>query len=473
EVRGKYSSAAAKAQLAYAEALAAWGETGGYDAEVLFDTVATIVLDLPWDSARDRPVRTLSGGQQKRFALELLLRGPDEVLLLDEPDNFLDVPGKRWLEGRLRESVKSVLYVSHDRELLAQTADRVVAVEGGSAWVHPGGFASWHDARVARHARLDELRKRWDEEHQKLRELMLMYKQKAAYNDGMASRYRAAQTRLRKFEEAGPPPEPPREQDIRMRLKGGRTGVRAVTCGQLELTGLMKPFDLEVFYGERVAVLGSNGSGKSTLLRAIAGLLPAERGKVYTDGQPSLLGVNAALMNDLTGERNVILGGLAMGMSREQIKERYQEIVDFSGINEKGDFITLPMRTYSSGMAARLRFSIAAAKDHDVLLVDEALATGDRSFQTRSEERIRELKKKAGTIFLVSHNNKSIRDTCNRVLWLERGELRMDGPTDEVLKEYEKFTGGPGAKPKAAPKAATKAATKDAPKPAPKAEAVA
>ena len=270
EARGKFSTAAGKAQLAYADALAAWGEAGGYDAEVLFDTVATIVLDLPWDAVRDRPVRTLSGGQQKRFALELLLRGPDEVLLLDEPDNFLDVPGKRWLEARLRESAKSVLYVSHDRELLAQTADRVVAVEGGSAWVHPGGFASWHDARVARHARLDELRRRWDEEHQKLRELMLMYKQKAAYNDGLASRYQAAQTRLRKFEEAGPPPVPPKDQDIRMRLTGGRTGKRAVICEQLELDGLTYPFDLEIWYGDRVAVLGANGTGKSHFLRLLA-----------------------------------------------------------------------------------------------------------------------------------------------------------------------------------------------------------
>lgn len=162
---------------------------------------------------------------------------------------------------------------------------------------------------------------------------------------------------------------------------------------------------------------------------------------MYTDGQPSLLGVNAALMNDLTGERNVILGGLAMGMTREQVRERYQSIVDFSGINEKGDFITLPMRTYSSGMAARLRFAIAAAKDHDVLMIDEALATGDRKFQIRSEARIRELRKEAGTVFLVSHSNKSIRDTCDRVLWLEKGELLMDGPTDEVLKAYEKETG--------------------------------
>ncbi|WP_425264649.1 ABC transporter ATP-binding protein [Streptomyces curacoi] len=203
----------------------------------------------------------------------------------------------------------------------------------------------------------------------------------------------------------------------------------------------VKKVSFVAYRGEAIGLIGTNGSGKSTLLKAVAGLLPVENGRIYTDGQPSLLGVNAALMNDLTGERNVHLGGLAMGMSREQIKERYQEIVDFSGINEKGDFITLPMRTYSSGMAARLRFSIAAAKDHDVLLIDEALATGDRSFQKRSEARIRELRKHAGTVFLVSHNNKSIRDTCDRVLWLERGELRMDGPTDEVLKEYEAFTG--------------------------------
>ena len=208
------------------------------------------------------------------------------MLLLDEPDNFLDVPGKRWLEGRLRESPKSVLYVSHDRELLAQTADRVVAVEGGSAWVHPGGFASWHEARVARHDRLDEQRRRWDEEHEKLRELMLMYKQKAAYNDGMASRYQAAQTRLRKFEEAGPPPTPPRDQDIRMRLAGGRTGKRAVICEQLELDGLTYPFDLELWYGDRVAVLGANGTGKSHFLRLLA------RGG--TDPDPASMPVDGA-----------------------------------------------------------------------------------------------------------------------------------------------------------------------------------
>ncbi|MEV6210029.1 ABC transporter ATP-binding protein [Kitasatospora sp. NPDC051914] len=196
------------------------------------------------------------------------------------------------------------------------------------------------------------------------------------------------------------------------------------------------------YKGEAIGLIGSNGSGKSTMLAAIAGLLPTERGGIYTNGQPSLLGVNAALMNDLTGDRNVVLGCLAMGMSPAEVKARYQDIVDFSGINEKGDFITLPMRTYSSGMAARLRFSIAAAKTHDVLLIDEALATGDQKFQKRSEARIRELRKEAGTVFLVSHNNNAIRDTCERTIWIEKGELVMDGLTDEVVRAYEKQNHG-------------------------------
>ncbi len=192
--------------------------------------------------------------------------------------------------------------------------------------------------------------------------------------------------------------------------------------------------------GEAIGLIGSNGSGKSTLLKAIAGLLPTARGRIYTHGQPSLLGVNAALMGDLTGERNVVLGGLAMGMTRDEVHARYDEIVDFSGINDKGDFISLPMRTYSSGMGARLRFSIAAAKSHDVLLIDEALATGDAGFQRRSQERIAELREEAGTVFLVSHSNSAITTTCDRALWLESGTLRMDGPAKEVVAAYEAFT---------------------------------
>ncbi|MBF4133054.1 ABC-F family ATP-binding cassette domain-containing protein [Streptomyces albidoflavus] len=263
------------AQMAYAQALADWAEVQGYEAETLWDMCTTAALGVPYERAQWREVRTLSGGEQKRLVLEYLLRGQDEVLLLDEPDNYLDVPGKRWLEEQIRLTRKTVLFISHDRELLARSAEKIVSVEPGPAgadvWVHGAGFGTYHEARKQRFARFEELRRRWDEKHAQLKKLVVNLRQAAAVSHEMASRYAAAQTRLRKFEEAGPPPEPPREQDIRMRLRGGRTGVRALTCEQMELTGLMQPFDLEVFYGERVAVLGSNGSGKSHFLRLLAG----------------------------------------------------------------------------------------------------------------------------------------------------------------------------------------------------------
>ncbi|WP_166133845.1 ABC-F family ATP-binding cassette domain-containing protein [Nocardioides ochotonae] len=267
-----------RTQMKYAEALGEYADAGGYDLEVIWDVCTTAALGAAYDRVKYRDLTTLSGGEQKRLVLEFLLRGPDQVLLLDEPDNYLDVPGKIWLEQRVRESDKTILMVSHDRELLNNTATRVVTVElasggpgvGNSVWTHPGGFASYHEARTDRFARFEELRRRWDEEHAKIKALVLRLKVKSEFNDGMSSQYRAAQTRLRKFEEAGPPTEQPREQQVTMRLTGGRTGKRAVVCEDLELTGLMRPFDLEVWYGERVAVLGSNGSGKSHFLRLLA-----------------------------------------------------------------------------------------------------------------------------------------------------------------------------------------------------------
>ena len=261
-------------QMRYAQALADWADVGGYDAEVGWDRVTDAVLSIPFERAQDREVRTLSGGEQKRLVLEQLLRGPDEVLLLDEPDNYLDVPTKRWLEARLAASPKTVLFVSHDRELLSRTATKVASLEptaaGSTLWVHGESFSTFAQARADRRSRLAELLRRWGEERAQLRELVLTLKTKATFNDGLASRYQAAQTRLRKFEEAGPPPEMARDQDVRVRLVGGRTAKRAVVAEGLELSGLMRPFDLELWFGERVAVLGSNGSGKSHFLRLLA-----------------------------------------------------------------------------------------------------------------------------------------------------------------------------------------------------------
>ena len=263
-----------EAQLRYATALADYADAGGYEHETVWDQCTVAALGVPFARARFRELTSLSGGEQKRLVLEALLRGPDDVLLLDEPDNYLDVPGKRWLEKQLRATPKTVLLVSHDRELLARGADRIVTLEtgaaGSTAWVHGGSFATYHQARTDRMDRLDELRRRWDEQHAKIKALVAALKVKATASDEFASRYRAAQTRLAKFEEAGPPEERPPEQDLQLRLRGARTGKRAVIAEHLELTGLMKPFDLEVWFGDRVAVLGSNGSGKSHFLRLLA-----------------------------------------------------------------------------------------------------------------------------------------------------------------------------------------------------------
>lgn len=189
-------------------------------------------------------------------------------------------------------------------------------------------------------------------------------------------------------------------------------------------------------HGESIGIIGTNGSGKSTLLQAVAGLLPATGGSVYLSGTPSLLGVNAALMRKLSGERNIVIGGLALGLSRREIDERYQDIVDFAGI---GDAVRLPMSTYSSGMAARLRFAISTAAVPDILMIDEALATGDAAFRQRSKAKIDQIRDQAGTVFFVSHSLASVRAMCTRAIWLDHGLVRADGPVDEIADQYRAY----------------------------------
>ena len=431
ERRGRLSKAAEKAQLAYAEALAAWGEAGGYEAEVRCDTVSTIVLNQPWDKTRDRELRSLSGGEQKRFALELLLRGPDEVLLLDEPDNFLDVPGKRWLEDRLRETEKSVLYVSHDRELLARTADQVVTLEGGTAWTHGGGFETWHEARAQRHERLDELRRRWDEEHAKLKQLVARYKHKATYNSDMASRLQAAKTRLAKFEQAGPPPTRPKEQDIRVRLTGGRTGKRAVICEQLELDGLTYPFDAEIWYGDRVAVLGGNGTGKSHFLRLLGGLA----GGVTADGQrlkPVAYSGHARL-----GAR-VVPGYFSQTHDRPDLVGRtLQEILWRGDGHRAGLDHSVAMRalnrydltrqaeqrfeTLSGGQQARFCILLLELSGVTLLLLDEPTDNLDLASAEALEEGLAGF---SGTVLAVTHDRWFTRGFDRFLVFSRDGEVR-------------------------------------------------
>ena len=269
-----------KNQMAYAQAIIDWGDCGGYDFEVIWDKCCTEMLGKSFDAVADRKVNTLSGGEQKKLVLRALLEGPEEVLLLDEPDNYLDVPSKRWLEKVVSETKKTVLFVSHDRELLENTATRIVTLEqgvnGNTAWVHGGKFSTWHEARKARNERFAEMLLRWEQEHQRLIDLVKTLQVQAASSPDMANKYHAMQTRLRKFEEAGAPEAPPIEQDVKVGLRGGRTGLRELTFEQLSIKNLSgevltEPFDFEVFFGDRIAVLGKNGTGKSHFLRMIAG----------------------------------------------------------------------------------------------------------------------------------------------------------------------------------------------------------
>ncbi len=388
------------AQMRYAQALSDWAEARGYEAETLWDMCTMAALGIPYEKAQFRDLRTLSGGEQKRLALEALLRGPDEVLLLDEPDNYLDVPGKRWLEERLKETRKTVLFVSHDRELLSRTAQKIVSVEpspaGSDVWVHGGGFGTYHDARKERFARFEELKRRWDEEHARLKALVHRLRQQAAISPDMASRYRAMQTRFKKFEEAGPPPEPPREQEIRMRLRGGRTGVRALTCRRLELRGLMKPFDLEVFYGERVAVLGSNGSGKSHFLRLLAGdASVAHTGEwklgarvvpghfAQTHAHPELLG--RTLVDILWTEHAKDRGGAMSVLRRYELERQGDQTFD----------------KLSGGQQARFQILLLELQGTTALLLDEPTDNLD----LESAEALQDgLEAYEGTVLAVTHD---------------------------------------------------------------------
>ncbi|MDC5698348.1 ABC transporter ATP-binding protein [Intrasporangium calvum] len=185
--------------------------------------------------------------------------------------------------------------------------------------------------------------------------------------------------------------------------------------------------------GESIGVVGHNGSGKSTLLRVIAGLETPTRGTVLASATPSFLGVNAALMPEMSGMANVRLGLLAMGKSPREVEAAIPDVVDLAGL---GDSIHLPMKTYSSGMGARLRFAISASARPEILLIDEALATGDAATKERSEARMAEIRREAGTIFLVSHAAQTIEEMCTRAIWLHKGEMVLDGPAYETARAY-------------------------------------
>jgi len=351
--------------IALAEAVAEWGEIGGYHEEARWDACCQRVLRQSFDQAADRPVAELSGGERKRLVLESLFASDVEVLLLDEPDNFLDLSAKRWLEQQIAESDKTILLVSHDRELLAAAADLVVMMEGAGAWVHPGGFADFEAARRARHADLAATLKRWNDEERRLFQYYKTMKQRASVSDGNAARANAAESRWERFVAVGPPPPPPSERNVHMNLVGAGSGQRVLQVEGLELVGLTEPFALEVFAGDRVAVLGPNGSGKSHFLRLLGGdTTVATTGSWRTGAR-----VHIGLFHQ-TDEVDWLTGRTPLESLAELDLAHHQAMAALAryGLEDGAD---RPFETLSGGQKARLQVLGLELRGVNLLLLDE------------------------------------------------------------------------------------------------------
>ncbi len=405
--------------MKYAGALEHWESAGGYDHEVLWEECAHRVVDLPWREIESRSMSTFSGGEQKRMALELLLRSEHEVLLLDEPDNFLDVPGKEWLSQRLQASPKTILYVSHDRELLAETSTKVVALEAKSAWTHGGSFATWREAREHRIALISDEQRRWADERKRLVAHMREQKRRAAMSDANASRARAAETRLRHYDEAGPPPELAKEQRIDMRLEGGRTGKRVVIVEQLELTNLTYPFDLEIWFGERVAVVGRNGTGKSHFLRLLGGGDVAHVGEWrhgarvvpglfnQTHDHPELKG---KVLLDILAKRDIMRGPAMSRLRRYELQGAAEQTFD----------------TLSGGQQARFQILLLEIDGANLLLLDEPTDNLDVASAEALEAGLEVFE---GTVVCVTHDRWFLRTFDRFVAFSEDNEVtEIDDP---------------------------------------------
>ncbi len=401
------------ADIRYAEVLAAWGDAGGYEAEVLWDVCTTEAIGQSMDVAGHRPVRQLSGGEQKRLALEALLRSDAEVLLLDEPDNFLDVEGKRWLERALNASDRTILYVSHDRQLLAETSHSVLTLEGHGAWTHPSSFATYHDARHARLTRLDETHRRWREEHERLIGIMREFKRRAATSDKFASRARAAESRLRRYEASKPPPELPKDQNIRMRIAGGQTARRALAIRELSVRNIFEPFEAEIWFTERVGVVGPNGTGKSHFLKLLAGDDIAHDG-AFVLGSRVVPGYFAQTHDhrELVGHRVIDVLG-KHGLDREAAMRTLRRYELSSSWNQA-------FETLSGGQQARLQILLLELEGATMLLLDEPTDNLDLASAEALEDALETFE---GTVVAATHDRWFMRNFDRFLVFHDDGSV--------------------------------------------------
>ena len=411
-------------QMRYAEALSRWEEVGGYEAEVLFDTCTHASFGQGYPECAGRKIQTLSGGERKRLALEVILRSPFETVLLDEPDNALDIEGKRWLEDAIAASSKTILFVSHDRTVLERAADRIVTLEGRAAWTHHGSFTTYMEARDARVDRLDEEHRRFTEERGRLTAMVKEMKRKAAYNDGWASKARSAEHRLERFEQRNAPPEKAAVQNVRMRIEGGRTGKVALRIHGLSIADIVRPFDAEIWFGERVGVIGPNGTGKTHFMRLLSGEHVAHAGEWRLGAR-----VEPALFAQLHERPDV--AGLAI---LEVLRKRGMTMTEAMSALRRYEIDQVSRNTFeilSGGQQARFQLLLMEVDSPTMLLLDEPTDNLDVASADALQEAVNRYE---GTVIAVTHDRWFMRSMDRFLFFADDGSVRdlLEAPYEDA-----------------------------------------
>ncbi|MFM8945846.1 MAG: ABC-F family ATP-binding cassette domain-containing protein, partial [Actinomycetota bacterium] len=399
--------------MGYAEALADWGDLGGYELETKWHAAADRSVKTPVDDFARRLVSELSGGERKRLVLDLLLTSGADVLLLDEPDNYLDIPTRGWLEEQILASKSTILMVSHDRKLLERVATKIVVIEGSGCWVHGGSYGTFPEARVKRQEQLGDDLKRWNEEERRLFHHMKIMKQRAAQNFKNATKANAAETRWAKFVAAGPPPPPVPDQQIHVRLRGADAARRVVKIKAVGIGDLFLPFSDEIYHGERVGLIGPNGTGKTHLLDVLAGKSAVETGSLQF-GPRTSIGMFTQVNN-----RPEFRDRQSIDIVRDRLidEERSMRALARYGLrlNARQEFPTL-----SGGQKARLEILCLELDGHNVLLLDEPTDNLDIESSEALEQALDGFE---GTVIAVSHDRTFLESLDRFIMITDEGEV--------------------------------------------------